>query len=190
MSVMDLPAEERPEEAGGTYVRPEETTVEELQKKAAAEDPSLAKYADALLGEGGVEVEPDNPLNLVFRSMEIVPDGRDPIVMRPDEEAECVLKEGAEYSVWVTFHVQRNLVFGVKYVNVVKRALVTVSKDQDMIGSYAPRAEVYRLKISEDEAPTGMMSRGGYKGVLRIMDDDLNVFAELPYKLQIKKEWA
>jgi Rho GDP-dissociation inhibitor len=121
--------------------------------------------------------------------MEIVPEGREPIMLEPGKEPECVLKEGTPYSVWVNFYVQHNIVLGVKWVNVVKRAMVTVSKDQDMIGSFAPQADLYRLKLTDAEAPSGMMARGSYKGTLRVMDDDQNVYTELPYKLHVRKQW-
>ena len=48
------------------------------------------------------------------------------------------IKEGAKFTMVAKFKVQHEVLSGLQYVQVVKRKGIRVSKDQEMIGSYAP----------------------------------------------------
>ncbi|GMF86772.1 unnamed protein product [Aspergillus oryzae] len=48
------------------------------------------------------------------------------------------IKEGAHFRIKVVFQVHHEVLSGLKYLQVVKRKGVRVSKDEEMLGSYAP----------------------------------------------------
>jgi Rho GDP-dissociation inhibitor len=83
-----------------------------------------------------------------------------------------VVKEGAEYRLKVVFKIQNEVVSGLKYLHVVKRAGIKVDKVEEMIGSYGPSPDLYTKKFQLEEAPSGMLARGSYKVKSRFMDDD------------------
>lgn len=59
------------------------------------------------------------------------------------------IKEGATFRIKVTFQVHHEVLSGLKYLQVVKRKGVRISKDEEMLGSYAPNTtgkEVYEKK--------------------------------------------
>ena len=58
-------------------------------------------------------------------------------------------------SIEVKYHVQHEIVSGLKYNHTVKRKGLPVDKVNEMIGSYAPRKEIYTYKTDEEEAPSG-----------------------------------
>ena len=97
------------------------------------------------------------------------------------------IKEGAEYRMKVRFRVQHEIVTGLKYLQVVKRAGIQVDKADEMIGSYAPQAEPYVKACAMEQAPSGMMMRGHYTAKSRFVDDDKNVYLEWEWAFDIKK---
>lgn len=48
------------------------------------------------------------------------------------------IKEGAQFRIKAVFQVQHEVLSGLKYLQVVKRKGIRVSKDEEMLGSYAP----------------------------------------------------
>jgi len=75
--------------------------------------------------------------------------------------------------------VGQEVLSGLKYLHVVKRAGVTVDKLEEMIGSYGPRPEPYEKRFATEEAPSGMLARSGGNTVRsRVIDDDGNVYAD------------
>ena len=48
------------------------------------------------------------------------------------------IKEGSKFTMIAKFKVQHEVLSGLQYVQIVKRKGIRVSKDQEMIGSYAP----------------------------------------------------
>jgi hypothetical protein len=97
------------------------------------------------------------------------------------------IKEGADYRMKVKFRVQHDIVTGLKYLQVVKRAGVTIDKTDEMIGSYGPQAEPYTKAFQPEQAPSGMMARGHYSAKSRFMDDDKNLYLEWEWSFDIKK---
>ena len=51
------------------------------------------------------------------------------------------IKEGAKFTMETKFKVQHQILSGLHYVQIVKRKGIRVSKDQEMLGSYAPNTD-------------------------------------------------
>lgn len=89
------------------------------------------------------------------------------------------------------FKVQHDVLSGLKYVQVVKRKGIRVSKDQEMIGSYAPNTtekSTYEKKFPAEEAPSGMLARGHYEAVSKFIDDDDNTHLTFEWSFDITKD--
>ncbi|GHJ89150.1 hypothetical protein NliqN6_5552 [Naganishia liquefaciens] len=99
------------------------------------------------------------------------------------------IKEGAEFSVGIKFRVENQIVSGMKYLQVVKRAGMTVDKMEEMIGSYGPQQEAHVKIFAADEAPSGMIARGTYTVRSKIVDDDATVHLDLEWSFKIAKDW-
>lgn len=67
--------------------------------------------------------------------------------------------------------------------------LYTVDTSKHMVGSYGPKTEAHVFSTKPDEAPSGLMGRGGYTVKSKFTDDDKNVYLEWEWGLEIKKEW-
>jgi len=62
-----------------------------------------------------------------------------------------VIKEGAEFSVSLSFRCNNSIVAGLTYLQVVKRAGIKVAKNQSMIGSFGPSTELQTKKFASEE---------------------------------------
>lgn len=51
------------------------------------------------------------------------------------------IKEGSKFTMVAEFKVQHEILSGLQYVQIVKRKGIKVSKDSEMLGSYAPNTE-------------------------------------------------
>lgn len=165
--------------------------------QADQEDESLRKYKEALLGTSGkVIIDDSNPLNVIVKKLAITVEGRSDMELDltlPKDQIKhqkIVLKEGVKYRVKIFFHVQREIVAGLKYEQKVYRKGIRVDKGSHMVGSYGPQQEVYSYSAPEDEAPSGMMARGDYKVESRFTDDDKHIYLEWEWHLTIKKDWS
>lgn len=75
--------------------------------------------------------------------------GRDPVTIdlsAPGSESTLKdkpfkIKENAKFTMSAKFKVQHEILSGLHYVQVVKRKGIKVSKDSEMIGSYAPNTD-------------------------------------------------
>ncbi|WVQ95018.1 hypothetical protein IAU59_002110 [Kwoniella sp. CBS 9459] len=100
------------------------------------------------------------------------------------------IKEGVEYSVGITFTVENEIVSGLKYLQVVKRAGLTVDKTEAMLGSYGPQEAAYTKVFASEESPSGMLARsGGYVVRSRVIDDDKHVWLDFEWGFKLGKEW-
>lgn len=129
------------------------------------------------------------------------------------------IKEGAKFHIQVVFQVNHDVLSGLKYLQVVKRKGIRVSKDEEMLGSFAPNTDqkpVYTKEckylyltrpshpnlggigfdadlclslVAEEEAPSGMLARGSYNAVSRFLDDDDHTHLMFEWAFQITKEW-
>ncbi|CAD6586315.1 MAG: hypothetical protein TREMPRED_004387 [Tremellales sp. Tagirdzhanova-0007] len=101
-----------------------------------------------------------------------------------------IIKEGIEYSVGITFAVEGQIVSGLKYLQVVKRAGVKLDKTEAMLGSYGPREAAYTKIFASEESPSGMLARSGsYVVKSRIIDDDQHVWLDFEWMFKLGKEW-
>ncbi|KAK4047957.1 rho GDP dissociation inhibitor [Microbotryomycetes sp. JL221] len=163
------------------------------------EDESLARWKASLgLGSGGAGAS-DGP-KVQMLSLSLVSDSRKqgPIVLdltdaqklKELKKDAIVIKEGAEYAVELKFQVQGDVVTGLKYIQVVRRAGITVDKLESMIGSFGPSAEPTTKRFVSEEAPSGMLARSGsYTVRSRVVDDDKTVYVDFEWSFTLKKDW-
>mmetsp|Transcript_14169 Transcript_14169/g.15693 ORF Transcript_14169/g.15693 Transcript_14169/m.15693 type:complete len:190 (+) Transcript_14169:49-618(+) len=154
------------------------TQFEELDKQ----DESLKKYKETLLGSSGKKKkkkgkkkkkkkkgkETGDDRTVVVEEMTLIaPDRPEGNIMftdlyKTDKNAKNIsftLKEGCQYRFNVKFHVQNDIVSGLKIINQVFRRNIKVAKDEEMLGSYAPSDEVRSITFPRhdwEEAPSGM----------------------------------
>ncbi|KAJ5782909.1 RHO protein GDP dissociation inhibitor [Penicillium paradoxum] len=119
----------------------------------------------------------------------------------PNDPRKCIInlkdkpfkiKEGAKFHIKVTFQVHHEVLSGLKYLQVVKRKGIRVSKDEEMLGSYAPNTTSkvdYSKEFNEEEAPTGMIARGHYNAVSKFIDDDDHTHLLFEWSFDIAKDW-
>jgi len=168
------------------------------------QDESLRKYKEALLGAAAKEVfaPKDDPRRAVIVEFKVGFENRPAgdITYKLDEAGALeklktqpfTLKEGCNYKISITFRIQHEIVSGLKYVNVVTRHGIKVSRDEAMLGSYAPQKEAYTVtfpRIGWEEAPSGMLARGHYKAKSQFIDDDKTNHMEFDYEFELKKDW-
>lgn len=88
---------------------------------------------------------PNDP-KCVIKSLALVTEGRADVVIDLSSPGAVdslknkpfTIKEGAKFHIKVVFQVNHDVLSGLKYIQVVKRKGIRVSKDQEMLGSYAP----------------------------------------------------
>lgn len=97
-------------------------------------------------------LNPGNPIgkagdpNCVIKSLALVTPGRENVVIDLSDpkslatlkDKPFTIKEGAKFHIKAVFQVNNEVLSGLKYVQVVKRRGIRVSKDQEMLGSFAP----------------------------------------------------
>ncbi|CAO1625924.1 unnamed protein product [Parajaminaea phylloscopi] len=189
----------RPTQTQG-YKVGEQKTVDELAN-LDANDESLNRWKASLgIAAGTGAADPSKP-RLTLHSLSLVspsaPGGK--VSLNLDQGKEqleglkknpLIVKEGVDYQVSISFSVNRELLVGLKYIHVVKRAGITVDKLEEMVGSYGPRDEPYEKRFPQEEAPSGMLARGGNNVVRsRVIDDDGNVYADWTWAFKIAKDW-
>lgn len=185
--------------ADSLYRPPAQKTVREILD-ADKDDESLRKYKEKLLGSltatagAPVLLEPDNPKNVLVKSLVLIIDNRPEITMDLSEmnnldKKTFVIKEGCHYRLKINFFVQREIVQGLRYVQKAHRMGVQVHKDDYMVGSYAPKIESQSFTTPAEEAPSGMINRGTYKMKSLFTDDDKNEWLSWEWNLEIKKDW-
>jgi len=175
------------------YKPPAEKPLHEIVK-ADAEDESLQKYKQALLGnvEGGPAIPfDDDPRRVIVKKLAILVEGRPDMELdlTKNDKLSLTLKEGCTYRVKIYFFVQREIVTGLKYVQKTSRKGINVDKDVCMVGSYGPKMEVQSYTTKPEEAPTGMLARGNYTMKSLFTDDDKNEHLKWEWNLEIKKDW-
>ncbi|KAI0347348.1 E set domain-containing protein [Trametopsis cervina] len=102
------------------------------------------------------------------------------------------IKEGVDYNVTITFKVNHGIVTGLKYIQAVKRAGITVDKLEQMLGSYGPNksGEPYKKDFETDQSPSGMLARSGtYNVRSRVFDDDGVIYIDFQWAFKLTKEW-
>lgn len=182
------------DEAQGTgYKAPAAKGLTEIYAQDT-EDEALQRYKEALLGDkDDIAYDKNDERRVIVTKIELCsPELTENkvIVMSQDKDTvPLVIKEGAKFHIEVTYHVQHEIVSGLKYHQVVKRAGITLQKDDMMMGSYAPRKDHYIYKTEEEEAVSGMMKRGEYAVKSSFIDDDKMTHVAWNWKFQITKAW-
>ncbi|KAI9837196.1 MAG: hypothetical protein M1837_003098 [Sclerophora amabilis] len=178
----------------------EKKTVEEYAKLDQNDD-SLRRWKESLgIGSGNTIADANDPRKAVILSLALEVEGRDDIVidvtapgaLETLKKKPFTIKEGAVFSMKARFKVQHEVLSGLKYLQVVKRKGVRVSKDEEMIGSYPPNTEdvpYYEKKFASDEAPSGMIARGRYDATSKFIDDDDVTHLKFEWSFDIAKTW-
>lgn len=65
-----------------------------------------------------------------------------------------------------------------------------MDRQEQMVGSYAPKAEPYVFELPPQVWPKGMLARGSYTARVTFHDDDKNIHLKHGYAFDIKKNWA
>ncbi|RDW69479.1 hypothetical protein BP6252_08499 [Coleophoma cylindrospora] len=167
-----------------------------------AEDDSLQRYKESLgLGGQGNDIsDPNDKRVCIILSLTMETTGRDPVTIDLSQEGSAKtlkdnpfkIKEGAKFNMVAKFKVQHEVLSGLQYVQIVKRKGVRVSKDQEMIGSYAPNTDktpFYTKRFADEDAPSGMLARGHYTAVSTFVDDDKHKHLEFEWSFDIAKDW-
>lgn len=81
------------------------------------------------------------------------------------------------------------MVFGLKFFCIIKKRGITVSKDEEVIGSYSPTVEAHVVQLQPEEVPTGFFQRGSYTGKAMLLDLDGQVHMQYKFGFKIEKEW-
>ncbi|KAK2746320.1 hypothetical protein FQN57_003201 [Myotisia sp. PD_48] len=202
----------------------EKKTVEEYHE-LDKNDESLQRWKASLgLGSGTPIADPNDPRTCIIKSLALEVAGRPDITIDLSasgavdnlKNTPFTIKEGSKFRIKATFQVQHDVLSGLKYIQVVKRKGVRVSKDQLMLvsvnpvffgpgelkemsnvnnliqGSYAPSTTdrpVYEKKFIEEEAPSGMLARGSYNATSRFVDDDDHDHLRFDWSFVIAKDW-
>ncbi|XP_040166532.1 rho GDP-dissociation inhibitor 1 isoform X1 [Anopheles arabiensis] len=194
------PAEVEQEEHDSNYQPPPQKTIEEIMA-ADAEDESLRKYKEALLGEAQAEkiiFDESDPRKVIVKKLALLVADRDPMELDLTGDLTklkknvFVIKEGIQYKIRIDFVVQREIVHGLKYVQKTYRMgvpAIHVDKMVQMVGSYPPKKEIQSYTTPFEEAPSGMMARGTYSVTSLFTDDDKNEHLKWDWSFEIKKDW-
>ncbi|KAG5934502.1 hypothetical protein E4U60_003826 [Claviceps pazoutovae] len=188
-----------PEPTGYKLSQPKQSLAEYQQMDAG--DESLQRYKQSLgLGNGKDISDPNDPRVCIIQALTMDSAGRDPVTIdlsAPGSENSLKdkpfkIKEGSKFTMSAQFKVQHEILSGLHYVQVVKRKGIRVSKDTEMIGSYAPSTDeqpFYVKKFQEEEAPSGMLARGHYSAVSSFVDDDGKQHLGFEWSFDIAKDW-
>ncbi|CZS88743.1 probable rho GDP dissociation inhibitor [Rhynchosporium agropyri] len=179
----------------------EKKTMDEYSK-LDADDEAMQRYKQSLgLGGGGKDLsDPNDPRHCIILSLSMESQGQAPVTIDLSTKgAEATLKdkpfkikEGAKFHMTAKFKVQHEILSGLHYVQIVKRKGIRVSKDQEMIGSYAPNTDktpIHSKTFAEEEAPSGMLARGHYTAISTFVDDDKKKHLEFEWAFDIAKDW-
>jgi len=189
-----------PEETQGYKLSQPKQSLAEYQKMDE-NDESLQRYKESLgLGGGKDLSDASDPRVCIIQSLTMESPGRDPVTIdlsSPGSEATLKdkpfkIKEGAKFTMVANFKVQHEILSGLQYVQVVKRKGIKVSKDSEMLGSYAPNTDkqpIYTKRFQEEDAPSGMLARGHYNAISSFVDDDKKTHLTFEWSFDIAKDW-
>lgn len=165
------------------------------------DDEALNRWKASLGLNSGTPIgDPRDPRKCIIKSLALEVQGRPDVTidlstpgsLETLKNKPFKIKENSTFRMKVVFQVHHEVLSGLKYVQVVKRRGVRVSKDQEMLGSYAPNTTdkpVYERKFNPEEAPSGMIARGHYDAMSRFVDDDDHVHLQFDWSFDIAKDW-
>jgi len=178
----------------------EKKTLEQYQQ-LDENDESLNRWKASLgLNAGTPIADPDDHRKCIIQSLALQSEGRPDITidltgsdaLASLKDKPFNIKEGSKFHIKAVFQVHHEVLSGLKYLQVVKRKGIRISKDQEMLGSYAPSTNVkpfYEKQFNEMEAPAGMLSRGHYNAVSKFIDDDDTTHLMFEWSFDIAKDW-
>nr|CAG4652208.1 EOG090X0EJY [Triops cancriformis] len=189
---------EEEQELDATYSPPPQKSLDEILA-TDQEDESLRKYKEALLGSATsakIVVDPADERHVLVRRLGLVSEGAP--LMELDltgdltqlKKQTFVMKEGVSYRIRIDFHVQHEIVHGLKYVQKTYRSGIQVDKMSHMVGSYAPKLELQSYTTPSEDAPSGILARGHYNVTSLFTDDDKNEHLKWEWSFEIKKDWS
>lgn len=176
-------------------------TVDEY-KKLDAEDESLAKWKASLgLSDNVLPLEyPGDKRKVVVQKIQLLIDSEpQPITFDLTSEKTIKdlatkryqIKETSIYKLKITFKVQHEIITGLRYVQIIKKAGIKLDKIDDHLGSYAPNTKdkpFYEVELPESEAPSGFLARSTYSAISRFIDDDGTNHLTLNWGVDIVKK--
>ncbi|CAG8086180.1 unnamed protein product [Penicillium salamii] len=178
----------------------EKKTIDEYNQ-LDKDDEAMQRWKASLgLNAGEPIHEPNDPRKCIIKSLALQVEGRPDVIIdlsTPGSVEDLKnkpfqIKEGSKFHIKATFQVHHEVLSGLKYLQVVKRKGIRVSKDQEMLGSYAPSTNVkpiYEKIFAEEEAPSGMIARGHYNATSKFLDDDENTHLLFEWAFDIAKDW-
>ncbi|KAJ5213658.1 hypothetical protein N7449_000827 [Penicillium cf. viridicatum] len=165
------------------------------------DDEAMNRWKASLgLNSGEPIADPNDPRKCIIKSLALQVDGREDVVIDLSspgsvdslKDKPFKIKEGSKFHIKVTFQVHHEVLSGLKYLQVVKRKGIRVSKDEEMLGSYAPNTTSkvdYSKEFNEEEAPSGMIARGHYNAISKFIDDDQHTHLLFEWSFDIAKDW-
>ncbi|XP_007955665.1 rho GDP-dissociation inhibitor 3 [Orycteropus afer afer] len=189
-----LPQDEVLDEAVLGYQAPGWKSLQELQE-LDLNDGSLTKYKQALLGPLPPVADASLPNVQVLRLTLLSEQAPGPITMDLSGDLAVlknrvfVLKEGVDYTVKITFKVNKEIVCGLKCLHHTYRKGLRVDRAVNMVGSYGPSAQEYEFLTPAEEVPRGVLARGIYVVSSCFTDDDRVVHLSWEWGLRIGKDW-
>lgn len=72
----------------------------------------------------------------------------------------------------LTFLVHNDIVYGLKYCVFIKKHGMTVSKDEEVVGSFPPTVNEHKIQLQPEKVPGGFFQRGSYQGKAMLVDLD------------------
>jgi len=178
----------------------EKKTIAEYTK-LDQEDEALNRWKASLGLNAGTPIgDPKDPRTCIILSLaigsrehpDITVQLKEPGALEQLKDKPFVIKEGVMFHTKVVFQVNHDVLSGLKYIQVVKRKGIRLSKDQEMLGSYSPNTTekpTYEKKFQEVEAPSGMLARGTYSASSRFVDDDDKIHLQFEWTFEISKNW-
>ncbi|EAW13009.1 rho GDP-dissociation inhibitor [Aspergillus clavatus NRRL 1] len=178
----------------------EKKTIEEYTK-LDQNDESLNRWKASLgLNTGSPIGDPNDPRKCIIKSLALEVEGRPDVVIELSspgsleklKDKPFTIKEGSTFRIKAQFQVHHEVLSGLKYLQVVKRKGIRVSRDEEMLGSYAPNTTdkpVYEKRFQPEEAPSGMIARGHYNAVSKFLDDDDHTHLQFEWSFDIAKDW-
>lgn len=109
-----------------------------------ADDEALNRWKASLgLNTGNTIADPNDPRKCIIKSLALETEGRPDIVVDLTgpgaldtlKDKPFTIKEGAKFRIKAVFQVQHEVLSGLKYLQVVKRKGIRVSKDEEMLVS-------------------------------------------------------